>query len=46
MSLILDKFDVGIALLKRNGDGEFKKLGTIESIDANGDVTYTQTNCP
>jgi hypothetical protein len=45
MAFILDKYNTGIALLKQDSSGNFKRLITIENIDANGNKTYTTSNC-
>ena len=45
MALILDKYNSGVALLKQDGSGNFKKLGTSETTE-NGTTSYNTNNCP
>jgi hypothetical protein len=44
MAYILDKYNAGIALLKQDGAGNFKRLRTEENT-VNGNTTYTANNC-
>jgi hypothetical protein len=44
MSYVLDKYNTGIALLKQDSNGNFKRLKTNES-SSNGNTTYTANNC-
>jgi hypothetical protein len=46
IAFILDKYNTGIALLKQNANGDFKRVNTIEYTDANGVKTYTTNTCP
>jgi hypothetical protein len=46
MALVLDKYNTGVALLKQDANGNFKKLGTTETINSDGTKTYTANNCP
>lgn len=44
LAFILDKYDAGVALTKMDNNGDFKKLGTKETI--NGDnKSYEENNC-
>ena len=45
MALVLDKYNTGVALIKQDGNGNFKRLGTIETTSSNGDKTFTSNNC-
>lgn len=45
MAFILDKYHAGVALLKQNSSGNFKRLITTETVDANGNKTYVANNC-
>lgn len=44
MAFVLDKYNSGMALLKQDGNGNFKRLRTQENT-ANGNTTYTANNC-
>jgi hypothetical protein len=44
MSLVLDKYDTGVALLKQDSNGDFKRLRT-ESNTINGNTVYAANNC-
>lgn len=44
MSYILDKYNTGIALLKQDINGNFKRLITNENL-SNGNATYSTNNC-
>ncbi len=44
MSYILDKYNTGIALLKQDINGNFKRLITNENL-SNGNATYFTNNC-
>lgn len=44
MAFVLDKYNSGIALLKQDGNGNFKRLRTQENT-ANGNTTYAANNC-
>lgn len=46
MAFILEKYNAGIALLKQDSSGNFKRLGTEETVDQDGNKTYTPHNCP
>lgn len=45
MAFIMEKYKPGVALLKQDGNGKFKRLRTQETVDANGNNTYTANNC-
>ena len=45
LAFILSKYNTGLALLKQDVNGNFKRLNTIENIDSNGNKTYTISNC-
>jgi len=44
MALVLEKYNTGVALLKQNPGGDFKRLLTSETT-VNGATTYTANNC-
>jgi hypothetical protein len=44
MAFVLEKYDTGIALLKQDSNGNFKRLRTIQTT-SNGTLTYTANNC-
>jgi hypothetical protein len=44
MAFVLDKYNTGVALLKQDSDGNFKKLQTDEVV-LSGVRTYVATNC-
>lgn len=44
MALVLDKYNSGVALLKQVSNGNFRKLGTNETVQ-NGNTIYTTNNC-
>lgn len=44
-AFILSKYNAGVALLKQDTDGNFKRLNTEEITDSNGSKTYTSNNC-
>lgn len=44
-AFILSKYNAGVALLKQDDNGNFKRLNTKEHTDANGSKTYTFNNC-
>lgn len=44
MAYVLDKYNTGIALLKQDSNGNFKRLKTDENT-SNGNTTYTANNC-
>jgi hypothetical protein len=46
MAFILDKYNTGVALLKQDSNGNFKKLGTTETTQPDGSKSYTTNNCP
>lgn len=46
MAFILLKYKAGVALLKQDTDGNFKRLHTKETKDARGNKIYTPDNCP
>jgi len=45
LAYILDKYNAGVALTKMDSNGNFKKLGTIETVNPDGTRTYYQNNC-
>ena len=45
LAFILEKYHAGVALLKQDSNGNFKRLNTKETSDANENKTYTATNC-
>lgn len=44
MAFVLDKYNSGMALLKQDGNGNFKRLRTQEN-SSNGNTTYSANNC-
>jgi len=46
LAFILAKYSTGIALLKKDINGSFKRLNTTETIDTNGVKHYSSNNCP
>lgn len=44
MAYIMDKYGMGMALLKQDASGNFKRLRTMENM-VNGTPTYTANNC-
>lgn len=44
-AFILSKYNSGVALMKQDANGNFKRLNTKEHTDANGNKTYTSNNC-
>ncbi|OJU26878.1 MAG: hypothetical protein BGN92_13225 [Sphingobacteriales bacterium 41-5] len=44
-AFILSKYNSGIAILKQDTNGDFKRLNTKEHIDDNENKTYVSTNC-
>lgn len=46
MAFILLKYKTGVALLKQDTDGNFKRLHTNETKDARGNKVYISENCP
>ena len=46
MAYVLDEKNAGIALLKQDANGNFKRIVTIKNTDANGNTSYTSNNCP
>lgn len=45
LAFILSKYNAGIALLRQDTFGDFKRLNTKENIDQNGNQTYQSNNC-
>ena len=45
MAFVLDKYKSGMALLKQDSNGNFKRLGTTENTQPDGSKTYSQNNC-
>ncbi len=44
-AFILDKYNTGVALLKQESDGNFKRLVTVEATDPTGSKKYVAENC-
>lgn len=45
IAFILEKYKAGVALLIQSANSDFKRLGTKENVDANGNKTYASNNC-
>jgi hypothetical protein len=46
MAFVMEKYNMGIALLKQDNNGIFKRLNTVENTNNNGiPVSYTSNNC-
>lgn len=45
IAFILEKYNTGVALLKQDSSGNFKRLNTREIIDADGNKSYIADNC-
>lgn len=45
MAFVLSKYNTGVALLKQDGNENFKRLNTIETIQTDGTKIYNATNC-
>lgn len=45
MALILQKYNVGVALLKNDSNGNFKKVYTVKQQQKHGNRTYTTYTC-
>ncbi|TDE06661.1 hypothetical protein [Flavobacterium hiemivividum] len=45
IAFVLDKYNAGITLLKRDSDGEFKPIKPQETTHPDGSKTYTSTPC-
>lgn len=45
MAFILEKYNTGVALLKQDSGGDFKRIITKEEPDPTGGVTYISNNC-
>lgn len=46
MAFILDKYGTGMALLKQDSNGDFKRLRTNENLNSDRSKNYTANNCP
>lgn len=46
VAFILEKYNTGVALLKQDSSGNFKRLNTREITDGNGNKIYLPNNCP
>lgn len=46
LSYILDKYNTGVALLKQDDYGVFKKVNVVISVDSDGTKHYSIINCP
>lgn len=46
VAFILEKYHAGVALLKQDSNGNFKRLNTYEATDSDGRISYTQNICP
>ena len=42
---VLDKFDTGLAIVKKNTDGTFSQVHFVKTTDAQGNVSYNKYNC-
>ena len=45
LAFLLDKYNCGVALLKQDVDGKFKRTQTTETVNSNGIKIYNQANC-
>jgi len=45
MAFVLAKYNAGVALLKQDSNGNFKRLNTNQTTDANGNTIYVANNC-
>lgn len=45
MAFVLDKYNSGIALLKQDSNGNFKRIVTTETVQPDGSKIYTKNNC-
>ncbi len=45
LAFLLDKYNCGVALLKQDVDGKFKRIQTTETVNSNGIKIYNQANC-
>lgn len=45
LAYILSKYNSGIALLKQDSLGNFKRLNTKETTGKDGSITYQPNNC-
>jgi len=46
LAFIMEKYDMGVALLKQDSDGNFKRLNTVPNKNSDGVViSYTAKNC-
>ncbi|MBZ4190697.1 hypothetical protein [Niabella beijingensis] len=46
LAFILQKYKAGIALLKKNPDGHFRRIYTIEQLQKDGTRSYQTRSCP
>lgn len=42
----MDKYNVGVALLKEETNGNFKKINVTETVLDNKNKVYTENECP
>lgn len=42
---VLDKFDTGMVMVKKNTDGTFSQIHYVKTTDAQGNASYNQYNC-
>lgn len=46
LAFIMEKYNMGVALLKQDSDGNFKRLNTVPNTNSTGVViSYTAKNC-
>lgn len=46
MSFVMEKYHMGVALLKQDSNGNFKRLNTVENTNPTGTpISYTSNNC-
>lgn len=46
MSFVMEKYNMGVALLKQDSNGSFKRLNTLENTNTSGTpISYTSNNC-
>lgn len=46
LAFILEQYNSGVALLKQDSNGQFKRLRTQTQIQSDGSTTYFANNCP
>jgi hypothetical protein len=42
---VLDKFETGLTMVKKNVDGTFSQIHYVKATDAQGNISYKQYNC-